>query len=90
MLPHPNPAVLFQPVAEGAILLHTEQEIYFGLNEVGAQIWQMLPPSCRDISEVFAELVRRYPDAEPGMIETDVNGLLAELTEQGLVVATES
>src|SRR5690606_38054717 len=87
MLPHPNPAVLFQPVAEGAILLHTEQEIYFGLNEVGAQIWQMLPPSCGDISEVSAELCRRYPDVEPSLIETDVSTLISELAEQGLVVA---
>jgi hypothetical protein len=28
MLPKRNPAVLCQPVAEGAILLHTEREIY--------------------------------------------------------------
>lgn len=33
MFPRTNPAVMFQSVPEDAILLLTEQEAYFGLNQ---------------------------------------------------------
>ncbi|HLV26341.1 MAG TPA: PqqD family protein [Gemmatimonadales bacterium] len=89
MLPTPNPAVLFQPVAEGAILLHTEQEIYFGLNEVGALVWQLLPPHSKDLSEVLHSLGQRYPEVDIRDIELDVSGLLEELAGSGLVVPAE-
>lgn len=85
-LPRPNPAVLVQELPEGAILLNPEQEIYFGLNEVGAQIWQLLPPACDELAEVCATIARRYPDVEASVIESDVQELLAELVEQGLAM----
>ncbi len=87
MLPTPNPAVLFQPVAEGAILLHTEREIYFGLNEVGAQVWQLLPPKRQQLSELIEELGQRYPEVDSRVIESDVCGLLEDLAGNGLVVS---
>lgn len=86
MLPTPNPAVLFQTVAEGAILLHTEQEIYFGLNEVGAQVWQLLPPHSNQLSELLDALSQRYPDVDIRDIEADVLGLLGELAGSGLIL----
>ena len=46
MLPRPHPGVLFKTVSDGAVLLHVEEEIYFGLNDVGTRIWQLLPPTC--------------------------------------------
>lgn len=86
MLPRPHPAVLFQPVDDGAILLHTEQEIYFGLNGVGAQIWGLLPPACRELDEVCARLQDRYPDVPPEELRGDVMELLDTLTTEGLLV----
>jgi hypothetical protein len=53
--PETQPAVLCQTVAEGAILLHTEHEHYFGLNAVGAQVWELLPPTCSDLAELCDE-----------------------------------
>ena len=86
MLPSPHPAVLFQPVSEGAILLHTEQEIYFGLNSVGVEIWQMLPPACSRLNEVCDALAQRYPEVAVDELRGDVVELLDTLAEQGLVV----
>jgi hypothetical protein len=86
MLPSPHPAVLFQPVSEGAILLHTEQEIYFGLNPVGVEVWQMLPPACRDLEEVCGALAERYPAVPREELRSDISELLETLTDQGLVV----
>lgn len=90
MLPRPHPAVLFQPVPDGAILLHTEQEIYFGLNSVGVEIWQLLPPECTRVDEACEKLFARYPDVPQETIRADVVELLDGLAEQGLVIPSEA
>lgn len=86
MLPTPNPAVLLQPVADGAILLHTEQEIYFGLNAVGVEVWNLLPPACASLDEVCEALARRYPEVPGEVLRSDVAELLDALAEQRLVI----
>jgi hypothetical protein len=89
-LPKHNPAVLCQAVAEGALLLHTKREVYFGLNVVGAQIWELLPPKCSELAELCAELERRYPNAEPEGLRSDVTELLDALAAQELLLASTS
>lgn len=89
MLPSPHPAVLFQTVTEGAILLHTEQEVYFGLNGVGVEVWQLLPPACTELEEVCGALAARYPDVPVEELRSDVTELLDTLVAQGLVVPAD-
>jgi hypothetical protein len=89
MLPQRHPAVLFQPVDEGAILLHTEREIYFGLNEVGAEVWELMP-ACSDLEQLCDELARRYPNVERATLLTDVEELLATLSDQGLLLGPKT
>ena len=56
ILPRPHPAVMFREVSDGAVLLQMEDEIYFGLNSVGARIWQLLPPASTDLDDLCAQL----------------------------------
>lgn len=86
ILPTPHPAVMFREVSEGAVLLQMEEEIYFGLNEVGTRVWRLLPPACSSVDEVCARLVEAYPDAAPEQIRSDVEELLGELRANKLVV----
>lgn len=86
MLPTPHPAVMFQTVGDGAVLLHTQEEIYFGLNAVGARVWQMLPPTCVELDEVCASLQAAYPDADAALIRNDVGELIEQLRNHHLVV----
>jgi hypothetical protein len=86
MLPSPHPAVMFQTVGDGAVLLHTQDEIYFGLNSIGARVWRMLPPACREIDEVCASLAAAYPGTDATMIRADVDELLTQLRGHHLVV----
>lgn len=86
MMPKPHPAVIFKPVSEGAVLLHTESEIYFGLNHVGAQIWQKLSEA-QDPEDLVSDLCSTYPNVGEDQIRGDVTQLLAELTESGLVIS---
>lgn len=81
--------VIFQPVSDGAVLLSTDGEIYYGLNEVGAEIWEGLTRS-RDVDGICRELRDRYPEVEAERIRSDVTDLLEELASEGLVTWQES
>lgn len=84
-LPAPHPDVLCRAVSEGAVLLHTTEEIYFGLNEVGLMIWELLPPASGTMGEMVDTLSGRFPEVDAAEIRTDVEELLKELEENGLV-----
>lgn len=90
MLPVANPKVIYKALSEGAVLLSTTDEVYFGLNEVGARVWEHLPPVLNTLDELCAEIGAAYPDTDPNTIRADVSELLAELTEYGLVIPNES
>jgi hypothetical protein len=85
MLPTANPSVIFKVVADGAVLFAPGQEIYFGLNDVGARVWQLLPPASASLDELCAHLAAQYPDVPPETIRADVRELLDDLMKQGLV-----
>jgi hypothetical protein len=86
-LPRPNPEVIFNTVAGGGVLLHTQAELYFGLNSVGSRVWQLLPPECDGFGELCDRLHSDYPEVDRGRIAADVSELLENLRRHDLVVA---
>ncbi len=66
-----------------AILLNLETETYFGLDEVGTLIWTELlaSPSVEEACEVLQEKF----DVEPTALRRDVDRLVTELLETGLL-----
>ena len=86
-LPAPNPDVIFRSLADGGVLFSTSEEVYFGLNEVGSRVWELLPPARQTLDELCAELQAEYPDVEPAVLRADVEELLGEMQGFGLVVA---
>lgn len=85
MLPNRVATVVFQRIDEGAVLFAPSTEIYFGLNEVGARVWELLPPACSSLDDVCAQLASAYPDVPGDVLRTDVEELLAQLLAEGLV-----
>lgn len=85
-LPAPAPDVLYQALQDGAVLFSPSNEIYFGLNHVGARIWELLPPATRTLDELVDRVAASYPDAPPDRIRRDAQALLADLGYNGLVV----
>lgn len=86
MLPVANPKVIFKALSDGAVLFSTEDEVYFGLNEVGARVWQLLPPKLATLDELCAAIAVHYPEVEPGVIRQDVTELISELAAHRLVL----
>jgi hypothetical protein len=85
MLPRPHPSVVFRVVSEGAVLLHTEDELYFGLNAVGAHVWELLT-QCTSVDELCTDLGEMYPGVAPDTLKADVLELCQQLRQNLLVV----
>lgn len=75
--------VLFQNLDGEAVLLDLASETYFGLNEVGTRIWQLLE-SAATLEEVHRSLCAEF-DADAARIEHDLLALVGELSKAGLV-----
>lgn len=90
LLPHPSPSAIYKELDEGGVLLSTADEVYFGVNPVGAKIWSLLPPNSTTFGELCGALQRQYPDAPGDRIKIDVQEFLQALIESGLVVSSKS
>jgi hypothetical protein len=90
MLPVANPKVIYRALSDGAVLFSTEDEVYFGLNAVGARVWELLPPVSSTLDELCAALAAQYPDVDPNVIRSDVVELIEELRSHRLVVPNGS
>src|SRR3989442_697690 len=85
LLPTPNRDVVYKRVMDGAVLLSTADEVYYGLNAVGALVWEQLPPTLSRLDELCASLARQYPEVTADTIKADVLELLDDLLAHGLV-----
>ena len=80
--------VLFQEVNGETVLLNLNNESYFGLDQVGTRIWQLIS-EYGDPQKICAVMMEEYDVAEVQM-QRDLNNLIARLAEAGLVkVVTE-
>ena len=87
-LPAPHPAVVYQALEEGGVLFSTEGEVYYGLNRVGAQVWELLTVAS-SLAELCAELERMHPETPLSTLNADVADLLDRLQDARLLVAPD-
>jgi hypothetical protein len=79
-----SPNVVFRDLDGEAVLLDLSSGTYFGLNEVGTRVWQLLADG-RDESQIVATLAAEY-DADAAVIAGDVARLLGDLRSRRLIV----
>jgi hypothetical protein len=65
------------------VILSVERGSYYGLDDVGSEIWQQLASPVR-VDTLCEALAAKY-DADRGTIERDVLALLDKLTAEGLI-----
>ena len=78
--------VLFQVVAGEAVLLDLKREQYFGLNDVGTRIWQLLE-TAGPLQDVCETIAAEY-DVDPEIVKADLLELIGALERAGLVKVT--
>jgi hypothetical protein len=76
-------SVLYQIVGDEILILNMDNQQYFGLDSVAADIWKMLMEH-RDISDVCRRLTSMY-SVDETTARTDVQNLVSELLAADLV-----
>ena len=68
-------------------ILSVRSGIYYGLDTVGARIWELIEQP-RTLQEIRDTLVKEY-DVESVRCETDLLAILQQLQAEGLIETTE-
>lgn len=82
-----SPEVHSQEVGGETVLLDLNSESYFGLDEVGTRVWQLLQES-EDMQSVFETILTEY-DVKEEQLRKDLKVLVEKLLEAGLVEIEE-
>jgi hypothetical protein len=75
--------VLVRIVDRESVLLNLETEQYFGLDETGTRMWQLIMAS-PNIDAAYKQLLAEF-DVEPELLQTNLTELLGRLVENGLI-----
>jgi hypothetical protein len=70
-------------LAGETILLSMQTAMYYGLDEVGSRIWELVRAPIR-VSEIRDTIAREY-EVDVDRCEADVLGFLSELATKGLI-----
>lgn len=75
--------VLVRLLDRESVLLNLETEQYFGLDETGTRMWQLLTGS-PSIDAAYQELLAEF-DVEPELLRVNLMELLSRLVDSGLL-----
>jgi hypothetical protein len=79
--------VLVRDLDGESVVLSLETETYFGLDAVGTRMWMLLT-GADTIQSAHDSLLAEY-DVDPRQLRADIERLVGELSEQGLLVVNE-
>lgn len=80
---HIPETVLVRVLDEESVLLNLDSETYFGLDAVGTRMWTLLT-TAPSIQAAYETLLTEY-DVAPDVLRYDLQALLQQLLEQGLL-----
>jgi hypothetical protein len=78
-----SPAVLTAEVDGEIVMMSIEQGRYFGLDDIGSDIWKRIEPPC-SFAALIDGLAADY-EADRASIAADVQALLDRMAEQDVV-----
>jgi hypothetical protein len=85
--PRPSPDALLTELADGTgVLLDLKTKFYFQLNRTGVAVWKALAAGKGEsVDAIVEELARAFEGTPPGA-RADVEALLRELADEGLLL----
>ncbi|PSO82374.1 MAG: PqqD family protein [Cyanobacteria bacterium QS_4_48_99] len=70
-------------LAGEAVILHLNSGVYYGVNEVGARIWNSIQQQ-KTVNDLQGMLLEEY-EVEPEQLRSDTLPLLQQLAAEGLI-----
>ena len=80
----PSEQAMESRVGEATVILHLESGTYYGLDELGTRIWELIKGGVAPVA-IGDILVREY-DASREVIEAHMRRFLSDLYAHGIVV----
>jgi hypothetical protein len=80
--------VLVRFLDKESVLLNIETERYFGLDETGTRMWQVLTAAPK-IEAAYEQLLEEY-DVKPELLRENLTDLVIRLVENGLLQVASS
>ena len=80
--------VLVRFLDKESVLLNIETERYFGLDETGTRMWQLVTAAPK-IEVAYQQLLEEY-DVQPELLRENLTDLLTRLVENGLLQVASS
>jgi hypothetical protein len=80
---HTAPDVMLRVIGDEAVILNLKSELYLGLDPVGTRMWMVLH-STPSIQAAYDLLLAEF-DVEPERLRRDLDKLLDQMMEQGLI-----
>ena len=81
---HAAEGLVFSSLGDEAVILGLNAGVYYGLNAVGARVWEQLQmPQTLD---ALCEIITAEFAVTPEQCQLDIQALLADLQKNGLVV----
>lgn len=78
-----NPAIISKIIDDEQILLNTETGDYYGLNELGSAIWELINEN-NDLQSMVQTLLEDY-DVEESVLKDDIETFLRALIERNII-----
>lgn len=82
-----SPHAMSRTIGEETVILDLESGTYFGLDPLGARMWQMLEEG-KSVGEARDAIFDEY-EVERDRLEADLLALAAELAERKLVTVSD-
>jgi hypothetical protein len=79
--------VLIQEINGQSVLLHLDTEVYYGLDDVGTEMWKALAQTA-SLVEAEALFLAKY-DVEPDRLSGDLLELVTALEKHGLLARAD-
>lgn len=76
-------SIFIQEIDDEVIILDSNTQEYFTINQVGKDIWELLSKELT-LEEVVTELMEIY-DISKEQLETDVKNFIEALNQKGLI-----
>jgi hypothetical protein len=77
------PDVMLRIIGDEAVILNLKRELYLGLNPVGTRMWTVLQ-NAPSIQAAYESLLAEF-EVEPERLRQDLDKLLDQMLEQGLI-----
>lgn len=74
-------------LAGEVVILDLNAGVYYGLDPVGARVWELLQQP-KKVSDIAAAIVAEY-EVDPAQCEHDIRTLLEELAAKGLITVRQ-